>query len=59
MNIFSVLLHFGKKNTLDCINEPRSRQYLLETITDADYTDDLVLLRNIPTQPKFLLHSLE
>ena len=28
-------------------------------ITDADYTDDLVLLANTPAQAKSLLHSLE
>ena len=37
----------------------RSRQYFAETIMDADYTDDLTLLANTPTQAKFLLHSLE
>ena len=30
-----------------------------ETIMDADYTDDLVLLANTPSQIKYLLHSLE
>ena len=28
-------------------------------MTDADYTDDLVLLANIPAQAEYLLHSLE
>ena len=31
----------------------------METITDADYTDDLELLANTPAQAKYLLHSLE
>ena len=37
----------------------RNRQYLAETITDADYTDDLVLLINTPAQAESLLHSIE
>ena len=30
--------------------EAISRQYPAETITDADYADDLALLANTPTQ---------
>ena len=30
-----------------------------ETITDADYTDDIPLLANTPNQAETLLHSLE
>ena len=30
-----------------------------ETVTDADYADDLTLLANTPAQAKFLLHSLK
>ena len=30
-----------------------------ETITDADYADDIVLLANAPAQVETLLHSLE
>ena len=37
----------------------RSRQYLTETIIDADYIDDLALLANTPMQAESLLHSLE
>ena len=36
-----------------------SRRYLTQTITDADYTNDIVLLANTSTQAKTLLHSLE
>ena len=36
----------------------KSRWYLTKTITDADYTDDLVLI-NTPAQAKSQLHSLE
>ena len=37
----------------------RSRQYPVETITDADYVDDLALLANTPTQEESLLHNLD
>ena len=34
----------------------RSRQYLIETITDPEYTDNLVLLSNTHAQGEPLLH---
>ena len=34
-------------------------RYSAEIITDADYTNDLVLLTNTPAQAESLLHSLE
>ena len=37
----------------------KSRWYCIETMTDADYTDDLALLTNTPTQAKYMLHCLE
>ena len=37
----------------------RSRRYPADTITDADYADDIALLANTPTQAEFLLHSQE
>ncbi len=36
-----------------------SRQYTAETTTDADYTNDLALLANTPSQAKSQLHNLE
>ena len=36
-----------------------SRWYPTETITEADFTDDLALLKNTPTQAEFLLPNLE
>ena len=33
--------------------------FLAQTITDADYTDDIALLENAPAQAKTLLHSVE
>ena len=37
----------------------RSRRYSAQTITDADYANDIPLLANTPAQAKSLLHSLE
>ena len=37
----------------------RSRRYSAQTITDADYVDDILLLANTPAQAESLLHSLE
>ena len=41
------------------LKKTRSRRYPAETITNADYTDDIVLLANTPTQAKSCLHNLE
>ena len=35
------------------------RQYPAQTITDADYVDDMALLVNIPAEAESLLYSLE
>ena len=37
----------------------RSRRYPAQTITYADYADDITLLANIPAQAESLLYSLE
>ena len=37
----------------------RSRRYIAETITDADYADDIALLINPTAQAQSLLHSQE
>ena len=37
----------------------RNRRYTAQTITDADYTDDIALPANTPAQAEILLHSLE
>ena len=47
-----------KDNGFELANE-RSRRYPAQTITDADYADDIALLANAPAQAKTLLHSLE
>ena len=41
------------------LTKKRSRRYPTKTITDADYTDDIVILAKTPNQAKTLLHSLE
>ena len=41
------------------LTKERSRRYPAQTITDADYTDDIALLANTPAQAKTLLHSLK
>ena len=41
------------------LTKKRNRRYLAQTITEADYGDDIALLANTPTQAEPLLHSLE
>ena len=64
--LFIICLDYVLRTSLDKIKEngfkltkERSRRYPAKTITDADYTDDIVLLANIPAQADTLLHSLE
>ena len=47
-----------KENDLT-LKKPRSRRYPAQTITDADYTDDMALLANTPVQAESGQHSLE
>ena len=41
------------------LTKGRSRRYAAQTITDADYANDTVLLASTPTQAEILLQSLE
>ena len=41
------------------LTEERSRRYATQTITDADYTDDIALLANTPAQAETQVNSLE
>ena len=41
------------------LTKERSRRYPAQTITDADYTNDIALLANTSAQAKSLPHSLE
>ena len=47
-----------KENGFKLIKE-RSIGYFAQTITDVDYTDDIVLLANTPAQAETLLHNLK
>ena len=48
----------SKKNGFKLTKE-RSRRYSTQTITDANYADDIALLANAPAQATTLQHSLE
>ena len=37
----------------------RSKWFATESITDADYTDEIALLANAPAQAEYLLHSVD
>ncbi len=47
-----------KDNGLKLAKE-RSRRYPAQTVTDADYADDIALLANTPAQAETQLRSLE
>ena len=47
-----------KDNSFKLAKE-RSKRYPAQTITDADYADDIALLANTPAQAETLIHSLE
>ena len=47
-----------KENCFKLAKE-RNRKYPAQTITDADYADDIALLANSPGQAESLLHSME
>ena len=56
--IYITSLNLTKENGF-LLKKARSRHYLVETIMDADYADDIVLLANTPTQAEFLQNSME
>ena len=43
----------------DKLAKERSRRYPAQTITDVDYTDDIALLANTPTQAETFHHCLD
>ena len=64
--LFIICLNYVLRTSIDLMKEngfkltkERSRRYLTQTITDADYADDLALLVISPNQAEILLHSLE
>ena len=63
---FIICLDYVLRTSIDKIKEnsfnltkERSRRYPAKIITNTDYTDDIALLANTPTQAETLLHSLE
>ena len=51
-------IYLMKENSFT-LKMQKSRRYSAETITDADYANDIALLANTRTQAESLLHSLE
>ena len=63
--LFIICLDYVIRTSIDKIKEngfkltkERSRGFPAKTITDADYTNDMALLANAPTQAETQLHSL-
>ena len=66
MDSFIICLDYVLRTSTDLIKEngfklakERGRRYSAQTITDADYADDIVLLENTPARAESQLHSLE
>ena len=64
--LFIICLDYMLRTPIDKIKEngfkltkKRSRRYPAKIITDADYTDDIVILANAPAQAETRQHSLE
>ena len=64
--LFIICQDYVLRTSIDKIKEngfeltkKRSRRYPAETITDANYADDIAILENAPAQDETLLHSLE
>ena len=64
--LFIICLDYVLRTLIDKIKEngfkltkKRSRRYSTKTITNADYTDDIMILANTPVQAKTLLYTLE
>ena len=64
--LFIICLDYVLRTSTDKMKEnsskltkERSWRYPAQTITDANYADDIALLANVPAQGETLLHSLE
>ena len=64
--LFIICLDIVLRTFIDTMNKngfkltkERSRRYPAQTITDADYADDIALLANAPAQAETQPHSLE
>ena len=56
--VLKTSIYLIKENNFT-LKKARSRQYPAETVKDADYAYDLVLLANTPAQAESLLRSLK
>ena len=56
--VIRTLIYLMKENFIR-LEKTRSRRYTAETITNADYANDLVHVENTSIQTKSLLHSQE
>ena len=56
--VFQTSTDLMKENSFKLAKE-RSRRYTAQTITEADYADDIALPANTPAQAESLLHKLE
>ena len=64
--LFIICLDYKLRTSIDIIKDngfklamERNRRYPTQTITDADYADDIALLANTTARAESLLHSLE
>ena len=64
--LFIICLEYVLRTSVDKIKEngfkltkERSRKYPAQTITDADYADNIAHLANAPAEAEILLHSRE
>ena len=64
--LFIICLDYVLRTSIDKMKEngfkltkERSRKYAAQTITDAEYANDIALLANTPAQAEILPHSLE
>ena len=56
--VFRISIDNIRENGFE-LTKKRSRRYPTNTITDADYADDIAILANIPNQAEIRLHTLE
>ena len=61
--LFTICQGYVLRTSIDLMKESsfelESEKYSAQTITDADYADDIALFANTPTQAGSLVHSLE
>ena len=64
--LFIICLDYALRTSIDKMKDnsfkltkKRSRRYPTQTITDAEYADDIVLLENTPAQTETQLHCVK